>query len=435
MTGGSSGASGGAAGATWSESRFEDYDHEQLLAMLQDANAASVSRLAQHMARARRQLDDIADQLAGHINGLEWESRAGEAFKSWARKVVHSADGLAGYADTAARNMSDAAHTLGSVYNGMPSLPEQDIKTVQDYQAQQRSGGSPAPGGTRITAAEAQSAQTRVDSAHREAVTQMEKLGSAYSTSSHGMSTAVPPTFPPTPQTLMPPRPKSPGDTGGGRRPVGGDGGGGAESPSHRGGYQDPGGTSPHGGDGSRTPNHGTPAPEVRPPGTRLDGHPPLHTDPNTPAPGTPPDGPSGNGPGGHGAPQGGSHPPLGVPAGQGLGGSGGRTAAGLGGGRSRYGAGAVGEGEAGSGLGGGRLGGRSGAGAAAAEGEARAGSRGGGYPLGAGGGLGGGGRGGRRGGRQRPDYVVEDEETWSSQQGEHNPAVIGEDPPPREES
>jgi hypothetical protein len=210
-------------GDSWPDkSDFEKMTHAQLLAMVESADASVPNGIGTSLMAAAQQIQQIADQLNGHIGQLDWNSNAGDSFKSWARQIVSATDDLSSYATVAASNMSGAGSTLGDVKGGIPPLPTSDIALVQKFHAQQAATSAVTSGTSKaaqdraaavqskpgmISPQDASAAQSRIDAAHQEAIAQLEKLGSSYEGSTNAMNTATPPVFPPTPQALMPPKP------------------------------------------------------------------------------------------------------------------------------------------------------------------------------------------------------------------------------------
>ncbi|WP_175607705.1 WXG100 family type VII secretion target [Peterkaempfera bronchialis] len=200
-------------------------DHTRLHGMVQSADPVTVLAVSDKLKAASSTMKEIADQLTHHMNNLAWDGDAADAFKDWGRKVASATDDLSQYTKTAGEFMHSAGSTLTEVRSSMPPVPEDDIALVRKYQAQPKilpgalstpgivvgAEVSRVPGVTNpnwVTASEAQAAQTRIDDAHQQAIRQMEKLGQSYEMSTDIMSTASTPTFPPTPTTVMPPRPE-----------------------------------------------------------------------------------------------------------------------------------------------------------------------------------------------------------------------------------
>ncbi len=210
-------------GGGWSPTTdFEQYSHAQLFDMVNGSSPASISSIANTLNSASTQIQSIADDLNTHLNQLQWEGTAADSFRSWGRQVVQAVDDLAIFHNNAGLAVHTAGDTLSSVKAGMPPVPTAEINLVQNYVQQESCkvpSGPPTvikgriqppssclpsqPG--QISQSDAYAAQARVDAAHQEAVTQMEKLGGAYNGATQTMDVNTEPQFPPPPTGLMPP--------------------------------------------------------------------------------------------------------------------------------------------------------------------------------------------------------------------------------------
>ncbi|MEY9963015.1 uncharacterized protein YukE [Streptacidiphilus sp. MAP12-16] len=278
------------SGDGWSATtNFETLTHEQLHAMVADANPAGVMAVGTALSDASTHIQSIADDLAHHITNLAWESDAGTTFKGWAQQVISATDTLSIYASNTGVAISMAGETLSSVKPGMPPVPVADMATVSTFKQQHVLDSHmvvgldgkilqpgvmvtpttlPSPGG--ITQAQAYQAQTRIDAAHQEAIGQMEKLGGSYVGANATLGVSTIPNFPPTPGTLMPPQGSgysTSGNTtgvGGGSSTNGGVSGGYTTVRTSTGTRRSSGGSDSHSGTGGTTfapvnsPTHGT---------------------------------------------------------------------------------------------------------------------------------------------------------------------------------
>ncbi|MFC1410153.1 WXG100 family type VII secretion target [Streptacidiphilus sp. N1-12] len=398
---------------------FEKHTHADLLKMVAGADPTTVLGVGQSLEDASTHIQTLADDLAQHVNGLKWDSESGDTFKTWARQVVSATDTLAIYTSNTSVAIKMAGETLSSTK--LPEIPEGPHATVQKYLSQFGAqsvigaDGTPkvakplftttslvTPTGTLpnpnlVTQQDAYKAQTQLDSAHQEAIGQMEKLGGSYVGAYQTLGVSTVPDFPATPTTLMPPQGSgvqahsSNVSVGGGSG--GGTGGGSGTVKTVKGS----GSVKSSTGDGS---TGGTTVTTVKPPGTGGDTgggtttiqgttQPTSGVDPNNPIPG----GGNGNGGGTGGGTGNGGGTVITPIAGGGPGGTGGEGGPGgtgkVGGGGSGEGSGPRPGGGGESGIHGGlpgAAGGRNGAGrvnAIGAEGEGAAG-------LGRGGGIGG---------------------------------------------
>ncbi|WP_280726816.1 hypothetical protein [Kitasatospora sp. MAA4] len=188
--------------------------HEQLLAMVQNAQPTVMTGRGAALTEASGTLKSLSDELHTHVGNLDWTGDAGDAFKGWANQVSASTLLLSEYAATAGSNISAAGNTLAGVKGsgGIPPLPTTDIQTVNKRNSQPNNF---MPDSTQlsnphwVTSLQASAAQTRIDNAHQEAIHQMTILGQSYDQSTTLINAATPPLFPPTPVSVMGPPPQS----------------------------------------------------------------------------------------------------------------------------------------------------------------------------------------------------------------------------------
>ncbi|MDR3032270.1 MAG: hypothetical protein LBV78_04045, partial [Kitasatospora sp.] len=256
--------------------------HEQLVAMIENANPFAVSGVGQQLIDAAQQMDQISEELHTHISSLDWEGQAADSFKNWGTQVSRSTMDLATYSRNAGTHMTSAGDTLSTVKYGLPPVPYDDMETVRRYEAQDNTaatvggaiiGGVVMPGigaaaggylGGKVagmfdpnwvTEDQARAASDRVFQAHQEAITQMERLSQSYEYASTQLNSAAVPTFPAPPGYDRERDSLQEVPIGGGN---GRGGGGGSTTPP-----QLPTWTPPGGGGGGGTT---TPPPTVVPP-------------------------------------------------------------------------------------------------------------------------------------------------------------------------
>ncbi|MDH6112458.1 uncharacterized protein YukE [Kitasatospora sp. MAP12-15] len=194
---------------------FEAMSHEQLLAMVKNAKPAEMTARGDALNAAATTLQQISNDLHSHIGRLEWSGPASDAFMGWATQVSSATLQLSEYAGTAGSNIKTAGVTLAGVQGagGIPPLPTADIATVNKRNAQPVTflpdDQMKLNDFTWVSALDASAAQTRINSAHQEAIHQMTVLGQSYDLSTSQIGATTPPLFPPTPLAVMPPAPKS----------------------------------------------------------------------------------------------------------------------------------------------------------------------------------------------------------------------------------
>lgn len=301
---------------------FESHTHQQLLAMLQSANAETLKARGDQLTDAAAIIKEIGESLKDHrVTG--WEGESATAFQDWVSRTGNATLRLSDYSAAGGKQMTQASQVVIEVKANMPTYDSSaaaNLKAAREFHND--------PDSQQI----GQQANSKLSGDHQQAVQQMTKLAQGYEASATGMEMAEVPTFPPPPATFVPKDVATEGELArsGGGTPGAIGGGGSSVAPTSvgpSGSSHDSGsvpGSQPSQGDSGPTPTSPTPAPVPVPPdrnvGTGLDtvGPAPITTLP--PAPGVPggpgPVGPGGSGPG---VIPGGFVPPLTLPPGGGV--------------------------------------------------------------------------------------------------------------------
>jgi hypothetical protein len=203
---------------------FEKFDHSAMLDMIQNADAGKVTALAHKLDAVGTKTEKIATDLQTHMGKLDWEGKGGDAFRDWGSRVASATLTLSDYSSNASVFMLNAGQVLGEVQRDMPKVPSNAFHTATAYRAKNGLDGHYAdtagvttthldgtygPYVTNPSAAQYKSAQGELETARSSAVDQMNKLGQAYNMATDVIATSQEPTFPPTPGTIMPARPKT----------------------------------------------------------------------------------------------------------------------------------------------------------------------------------------------------------------------------------
>ncbi|MDQ1010493.1 uncharacterized protein YukE [Streptomyces sp. V4I23] len=223
---------GGGGGRT----NFEDLTHEQMLAWLDAADKGVVKAAADRLSEAAHDIRDIAQQLKFRPERVEWEGEGFQAFVDWAASLSSATFRLADYSDEAAKWMTQASTTIGEVQSAIPrdiAGPKANLEAALKYHND--------PDSAKV----ASEAKSTLEKKRQEAIAQMVKLGDSYDQSSREMAKLETPTFQPPPERFVPEGP-SVADSGDVYRAEGGhsgsSGGGGlayASSSSDQGGTRD----------------------------------------------------------------------------------------------------------------------------------------------------------------------------------------------------
>ncbi|AEW96870.1 MULTISPECIES: WXG100 family type VII secretion target [Streptomycetaceae] len=103
-----------------------DFEHVSLFdmhAMVANADPQLILARAQALESAMNQLQTIGSQLMSSIQGVEWQGEGARAFHDWGRQLARNTLKLADYTYNAASFMNDAGSALSRVKNGLPPVP------------------------------------------------------------------------------------------------------------------------------------------------------------------------------------------------------------------------------------------------------------------------------------------------------------------------
>ncbi|MGI5528377.1 hypothetical protein ACQEVX_13470 [Streptomyces syringium] len=198
-------------------SDFESKTHEELRAMIADADAGKTRDLGDKLKKAGAAIGKIGEDLRTYMSHVNWEGEAGDAFRAWGANMVNATTRLGEFSDKAGTWMGHAAQTLSEVQTSMPEYSAASKSTLNAYLSQHPGGfllkpptssDAPKPGGGVLagpTPEAATAAQKRLDEDHAEAVSLMRKLAGSYAWSAHNMGQVERPQFQPIRDDRMPP--------------------------------------------------------------------------------------------------------------------------------------------------------------------------------------------------------------------------------------
>ncbi|GGO56390.1 hypothetical protein GCM10012286_70750 [Streptomyces lasiicapitis] len=185
---------------------FEGHKLNDMIDLVEHANPADLESAGEAIRKARDAIAVAARELGDHIDRVDWEGEAGQAFRKWGKKLVKETHQLSDFADTASVQITSAGAGLASVRSAMPPRDTRtDPKAVEDIPSPKRVDGN----------ADFEAA-LKSEKHRQEAINQMNRLASFYKVSQHEMAGQEPPTFSAMPDVGVPlPRPenwKDPGD-------------------------------------------------------------------------------------------------------------------------------------------------------------------------------------------------------------------------------
>ncbi|MET7436534.1 hypothetical protein ACFYQQ_35495 [Streptomyces sp. NPDC005496] len=205
---------------------FEGHSLNAMIDLVENTKPEELERAGEALWKARDAISAAAKELSEHIDRVEWEGEAGDAFRKWGRNLAKDSNLLADYAEVAGVQITAAGTGLASVRKAMPPRDTRtDKKTVDDI---------PTPG--RVEGNEDYAAALKVEKDRQEAINQMNRLASFYSVSEQTLAASEPPTFSTMPD-LGVPKPASGGGWGGREEQIGAQGGGGRQAGSPHAAY------------------------------------------------------------------------------------------------------------------------------------------------------------------------------------------------------
>lgn len=206
---------------------FNAFTHTELLKMVDSINTVQASESSGLLIKASGDLATAASALSTGIGNLEWKGQAADAFRGWADQVVLSTHGLSTYSLNVGIAMDDISVAAGEA-KSLPPVPQGDIDFVNQVLAD--------PNPTEQNAQAAVFAKANVSMQKQQAVDQMTKLASVYTTASENMDMLLPPEYPDPPLYRPPVEQSQKMNAPGGGGAGGGTGASRSPAPAPRGG-------------------------------------------------------------------------------------------------------------------------------------------------------------------------------------------------------
>jgi hypothetical protein len=194
-------------GGVWGtvrQSRFLVQDPEQLWAMVEPADGATVSGLGDLLTDAAKTIKEIGDDLRTHSSAVEWDGEGGDAFRKWCHQAALATLSLGDYSENAGKWLGHAADTLHEVRPQVEILRNQSAgaRSVLDAHAAKAAdvgshGGGPSD-------SEVAEARTQYANFGVEAGGLMMKLAQSYTASTEQIDALEAPRFPELPKRFVP---------------------------------------------------------------------------------------------------------------------------------------------------------------------------------------------------------------------------------------
>ncbi|MFJ7324636.1 hypothetical protein ACIQVN_00080 [Streptomyces cyaneofuscatus] len=172
-------------GATGGRTSFEGHELNAIIDLVENANPADLENAGEALWRARDAIRSAAKELGDHIDGVDWQGDAGEAFRKWGKGLVTHATKLGDFADAAGTQITVAGTGLASVRNSMPPRDRRMIQTdVDDILFPARTETNPQ-----------YAAALTVEKNRQEAINQINRLASYYAVSEEVLAGQEAPRF------------------------------------------------------------------------------------------------------------------------------------------------------------------------------------------------------------------------------------------------
>ncbi|MDI5965336.1 WXG100 family type VII secretion target [Streptantibioticus silvisoli] len=190
-------------------SEFEDKSLPELHAMIAGANPKDFYDRADALSKAASHMDTLSQQLQAHVNSVEWDGESGDAFRSWGQQLVNTTTDFAAYTGNVSQSLYSAGDALTTAVSGIPKPPPVPVVPPPILQPSLTPG---LPGSTEFD--------------RQEAINLMTSVSSSYTTAKTDFA-APPPVFRPMPADMVPE-----GHVGAGQVRLGEGEGAGPESPN-----------------------------------------------------------------------------------------------------------------------------------------------------------------------------------------------------------
>ncbi|MFG2984786.1 WXG100 family type VII secretion target [Streptomyces sp. NPDC048258] len=172
---------------------FQGYSHQQLKAMIASLDPETAKTRAAQLKKAADDIAKIAEKLKNHrVKG--WEGEAAVKFQEWVGRAGNATLRLSEYSAEGSKWMTDAVQKMVEA----SKMPAYDTVAAADLEAARKYHND--PDSQQIS----QTAHSKLNSDHAEAVKLMKALAESYEHSSTQMNKAEIPTFPPPPPAFVP---------------------------------------------------------------------------------------------------------------------------------------------------------------------------------------------------------------------------------------
>lgn len=166
---------------------YENASLVEIHFMVANAKPEDLSGKAEALQQAAAALEELGGHVAAKVQGVEWKGEGGDAFREWSNQFLTSTRQLRNYTQTVAHVMGYAGQTLHKVQPAVPTPPASAYLCTPNSPTKQSASA--------------------MESDRQEAITQINKLASAYRLATNDLTAAkqAVPTFKPLPGAMLPP--------------------------------------------------------------------------------------------------------------------------------------------------------------------------------------------------------------------------------------
>lgn len=178
---------------------FENMSHEQMLAWLDQANSGAVQGAADRLLSAAKKIREIGEDLKVRPQMVEWKGEGADAFRTWSADLANSTLRLGKYSEGASEWLGRASEAIASA---QVAIPRTHAGAAANLAAAKEARNDPDASSVAQEAAATLIADKEAN--RQEAAAQMRKLAESYAFSSSQIKGLEKPVFPPPPATIVP---------------------------------------------------------------------------------------------------------------------------------------------------------------------------------------------------------------------------------------
>ncbi|MEU5421310.1 hypothetical protein [Streptomyces sp. NPDC020667] len=102
--------------------KFDDATHEELYAMVAGGQPKQINDAADALLKAFTDINDLGGELQAHVERVKWEGEGGEAFRKWGAELAKQTLKLADYTLKVGINIGFAGQSLSEAKSSMPAV-------------------------------------------------------------------------------------------------------------------------------------------------------------------------------------------------------------------------------------------------------------------------------------------------------------------------